>query len=142
MFYERRWQLLVQFLKRNGKPPMRTYNTSTTRHCSCHTLPAAARRVENVERKAQQTHARLGYFLPDTTFELRTPTMSPDERHRLVARILKAGDDPYVAVAGIRVKVHPTAKSYEGGALYVAIGEALGHRTYRFNARHNVFDVD
>lgn len=101
-----------------------------------------ARRVEGLPQKAGQVHARLGYFLPDTVFELRTPSLTADERHRLAARIVKYGDDPYVSIAGIRVKVAPSPKSYEGGVLYVAVTEALGHMTWRFDPRHNVFTVD
>jgi hypothetical protein len=101
-----------------------------------------ARRVEGLSQKAAAAHARVGYFLPGTSFTLRTPTMDEAERHRLAARILKYGDDPYVSVSGVRVQVAPSPRSYEGGALYVAVTEALGHRTWKFDARHNVFEVD
>jgi hypothetical protein len=103
--------------------------------------PGAIRRVEGLSTKTANLHAKLGYFLPDVSFTLMTPTMSPDERKRLATRILKYGDDPYVSMEGVRVRVAPSSKSYEGGALYVAITEALGHRTYSFNSRHNTFQV-
>ena len=100
------------------------------------------RRVEGLSEKASSVHARLGYFLPGTSFQLRTPSMTHEERKRLGERILRYGDDPYVSFSGVRLQVAPSPRSYEGGALYVAITEALGHRTFRFDSRHNVFDVD
>lgn len=101
-----------------------------------------ARHVAGVHEKALGVERRIGFFFPDTVFEVRTPSLTHDERARLGQRIVKYGDDPYVSLAGMRLKVAPSPKSYEGGALYVAITEALGHMTWRFDARHNTFTVD